>query len=47
MSENDHAIKIKAAAYAAAGDLGVNKAIRLLEEAAAKLKDEQWNEQRN
>lgn len=42
MDKDGARMKIMAAAYAAAAALGVNEAIRLLEQAAAALRDEQW-----
>lgn len=41
-----HAIKVRAAAYAAAADLGVIQAIIILEEIARRLKSDQWGESR-
>lgn len=35
--------KIMAAAYVAAAELGMNEAIRLLEQAAATLRNDQWS----
>jgi hypothetical protein len=42
MSREQIVAQIMAAAYAAAAALGHNEAIRLLGQAAAKLRDDQW-----
>ena len=46
MSREEAELKIRAAAYAAAADLGVNEAVKILEQAIGLLRDTQWQESR-
>ena len=47
MSAEEIKAKIMAAAYAAAAELGHNRAIELLEQAAATLRNDQWSSPNN
>lgn len=42
MNREQARAQIMAAAYAAAAALGINEAVRLLEQAAQRLTDDQW-----
>lgn len=43
MSQEQLSAKIKAAAWSAAAELGVNRAIQMLEEVKRELSDSQWS----
>ncbi len=43
MSKEQIKAKIMAAAYLAAAELGTNEAVRLLEQAANQLRNDQWS----
>lgn len=46
MSKSDVEAKIKAAAWAAAAEIGWREAVRMLEAAAREIEDAQWKGQR-